>query len=133
MSARRSHAGDYHADFGIMGKFRTRTRILLQTIDAKNAFQEVDVAPDWAAAFIYYLDDLNICTLPFTVRVMRDVSERNPATLRDDDVTIGGYGGDSRKSDEPRGRLRIDREVRGAVASRVPDAEGAKRMEESPT
>lgn len=36
----------------------TRKLISLHNIDAKSAFQKVDVDPDWAAVFTYRLDGL---------------------------------------------------------------------------
>ena len=48
---------------GLRAKFGTWKQILLQNIDAKSAFRQVAVAPDRAAAFTYWLEDLILVDL----------------------------------------------------------------------
>lgn len=48
---------------GLRTKYGTQKRILLQKMDAKNAFRQVGVAPDRAVAFMYQLEDLGFVDL----------------------------------------------------------------------
>lgn len=77
---------------GLRAKFGTEKIILFQARDAKSVFRQVVIAPDWAVASAYRLDDLRFVDfrLPREPRMVGDGSESNPGSAPDDDVGAGG-------------------------------------------
>lgn len=84
---------------GLRVKFWTQKCILLQKMDTKNAFQQMGMAPDRTATFVYRLEDVIFVDRrlqfgwrgnPGWWRVVAGGGERNIGSPSGDDMGIGG-------------------------------------------